>query len=64
MPRYVALCGALVATASLMGTDCPNECQHELAGALVSCPDCLRAAIRQNHRAGVDAGDGCVVTAH
>jgi hypothetical protein len=57
-PTYTALCGARVESGSLEGTDCPNECQCEDARTLVSCPDCLRAAIGQNRRAGIDAGDG------
>jgi hypothetical protein len=44
-PTYVAMCGQQVATSSM--------------SAEADCPDCLREAIRQNRRAGVDA-DGAV----
>jgi hypothetical protein len=65
-PAYVALCGAQVDTASQLETrtECPNECGCEVPGRMACCPACLRAAIKLNHRAGVDVGDGCVVTAH
>ncbi len=59
-PTYVALCGALVDGASLEGTDCPNECECEFAGNLTYCPACLRAALRQNDRAGVEPDSSMV----
>jgi hypothetical protein len=60
-PTYTAMCGALVETSSLPGTDCPSECECEFSATMAHCSACLREAIRLNHRAGVDAGD--VVTA-
>jgi hypothetical protein len=62
-PVYVALCGAPVQAGSVEGTECPNECDHELVGSLVSCLACLRAAIRENRLAGVDGDEGSVVGA-
>ncbi|MGH3693871.1 MAG: hypothetical protein ACRDRX_07765 [Pseudonocardiaceae bacterium] len=53
-PTYVAVCGARVQAGSLEGTDCPNECECEFTGMMAYCPDCLRAALRQNDRAGVE----------
>ena len=52
-PTYVALCEALVRT-GLEGTDCPSECECEFSPAMAYCPSCVRAAIEQNGRAGVD----------
>ncbi|MGH8965163.1 MAG: hypothetical protein ACRDXB_07505 [Actinomycetes bacterium] len=61
-PVYVALCGEEVETASnLEGTDCPNECECEFSPAMAYCPACLRSAIGQNHRAGVDCPPGVIV---
>ncbi|MGH3972252.1 MAG: hypothetical protein ACRDS9_02845 [Pseudonocardiaceae bacterium] len=53
-PVYVALCGEVVETSSLAETDCPNECECEFSENMAYCPACLREAIRQNRRAGVD----------
>lgn len=53
-PVYVALCGALVDTSEMPETDCPNECECEFSPTMAYCPACLRGALRQNHRAGVD----------
>ncbi|MGH3807403.1 MAG: hypothetical protein ACRDRU_12380 [Pseudonocardiaceae bacterium] len=54
-PTYFALCGAQVASASLAGTRCPNECECEVAGTMACCPACLREALRLNRQAGVEA---------
>ncbi|MGH3997532.1 MAG: hypothetical protein ACRDTJ_08730 [Pseudonocardiaceae bacterium] len=53
-PAYVALCGERVETAWMSETDCPNKCECEFSGTMVYCPACLREAIGQNRRAGVD----------
>lgn len=63
-PTYTALCGALVETSSMAETDCPNECECEFSATMAYCLACLREALGQNRRAGVDAGSGCVVSAH
>ena len=64
--RYYALCGAPVSTGDSLGdvSACPNACDCELSGSLAYCLDCLRAALEQGHRAGVEAAvDGSVVAA-
>jgi hypothetical protein len=53
-PTYTAVCGVEVEASSLAGTDCPNECECDFSASMAYCPDCLRAAIRQNRRAGVE----------
>lgn len=63
-PTYVALCGERVETSRLSDTECPNECECEFSGNTAYCPACLRAALGQNHGAGVDADGGVMVTVH
>ncbi len=53
-PRYVSLCGVIVETSRLSGTDCPNECECEDPGNMACCLACVRAAIDLNRKAGVD----------
>lgn len=53
-PVFTALCGARVESATVPAPGCPNECECELPGNLAHCPACLREAIGQNRRAGVD----------
>ena len=38
----------------------PNECECDFSNTTAYCPDCLREAIEQNHRAGIAVGDGAV----
>ncbi|MGH3684069.1 MAG: hypothetical protein ACRDRE_18185 [Pseudonocardiaceae bacterium] len=55
-PRYYALCGARMDTGDGVGdvSGCPNACECEFSGSLAYCLDCLRAALEQNQRSGVD----------
>ncbi|MGH3901739.1 MAG: hypothetical protein ACRDTA_26485 [Pseudonocardiaceae bacterium] len=62
-PVYVALCEERVETSHMAETDCPNECACEFSPTMAYCPACLRAALGQNRRAGVDADGGFMVTA-